>query len=131
MSEVLIKVLLLLITVAAIAVVLKSRSAEFSFLLILAVAALVLLWLLSEISPYLNRVLNIFSKSGNNIVYFKTALKALGIAYVTNFAAEVCRDFGQNALASHAELAGKFAIFALSVPLMCAVLETAIRFADV
>lgn len=131
MSDILLKVLSLLLVTAALSVVIRGRAAEYSFLLTLACAAAVLLFLLSETFPYINKVADIFRSSGNETVYFKVALKALGIAYITNFAADICRDFGQSALASYAELAGKFAVFALSVPMMCAVLQTALKFADV
>ncbi|MEE1277947.1 MAG: SpoIIIAC/SpoIIIAD family protein, partial [Acutalibacteraceae bacterium] len=59
--------------------------------------------------------------------YMKTALKALGICYITQFAADVCRDFGQTALASKAELAGKCAIFLLSLPLVTSIVEIAVN----
>ena len=131
MSDILLKVLSLLLVIAALSVVIKGRAAEYSFLLTLACAAAVLLYLLSETFPYIDKVAEVFRSSGNETVYFKVALKALGIAYITNFAADVCRDFGQSALANYAELAGKFSIFALSVPMMCAVLQTALKFADV
>ena len=60
--------------------------------------------------------------------YFKVALKALGIGYITTFIADSCRDAGQANLAIKAELAGKCAIFILSVPLMLYVLDTALGF---
>lgn len=62
--------------------------------------------------------------------YFKVALKALGIGYITAFIADSCRDAGQTALALKAELAGKCAIFLLSVPLVLSILETAIGFVN-
>ena len=131
MSEVLLRVLPLLLVAAGITLVVKSRASEHSFLLIIATCATVLLYLLCEVFPHIRGITDMFKTSGNQTVYFKTALKALGIAYLTNFTADICRDFGQSALASMAELAGKCAIFALSVPLMCAVLQTALKFAGV
>ena len=58
--------------------------------------------------------------------YFKVALKALGIGYVTSFIADTCRDSGQTSLASKAELAGKTAIFVLSLPILVSVLNIAV-----
>ena len=73
----------------------------------------------------------LFEKLGDNGVkteYFKIALKAVGIAYITDFIADASRDAGQTSIASKAELAGKSAIFLLSVPVLMSVLETAIGF---
>ena len=55
-------------------------------------------------------------------------LKAVGIAYITDFVADACRDAGLASVASKAELVGKSAIFLLSVPLIMSVLDTAIGF---
>ena len=68
------------------------------------------------------------SNSGIETEYFKIALKAVGISYITDFIADACRDVGQATIASKAELVGKTAIFLLSVPLLMSVLETAIGF---
>jgi len=65
---------------------------------------------------------------GINTGYFKTALKALGIGYITTFIADSCRDAGQANLASVSEFAGRCAIFILSLPLILSVMETALGF---
>ena len=45
-------------------------------------------------------------------------LKALGICYLTRFSAGLCADFGQTNLSGKVELAGRAAIFLLSLPLI-------------
>ncbi len=131
MNGVLMRILPMLLITAILTLVIKSRASEYSFLLVVAAVASVLLYLLCEIFPHIKGLTDMFKTSGNQTVYFKTALKALGIAYLTNFTADICRDFGQSALASMAEFTGKCTIFVLSVPLMCAVLQVALRFAGV
>lgn len=51
-------------------------------------------------------------------------LKALGIAFVTETAASVCRDSGEGTLAGWVELAGKLEILLLAFPLIRTVMET-------
>ena len=48
---------------------------------------------------------------------FAVILKALGVAFVCETAADICRDMGQTAIASKIELAGKLEIVALAIPL--------------
>ena len=48
----------------------------------------------------------------------QSQLKTMGIAYVTQFAAELCRDSGQSSIASKIELGGKVIIVTLSMPLL-------------
>ncbi len=50
-------------------------------------------------------------------------LKAFGLCYITKFAAELCQDFGQTSLSSKVELAGRVALFLLSLPLLQQILE--------
>ena len=51
-------------------------------------------------------------------------LKALGIAFLTETAASICRDSGEGTLAGWVETAGKLEILLLSMPLIRTVLNT-------
>jgi stage III sporulation protein AD len=51
-------------------------------------------------------------------------LKALGLAFLTETAASVCRDSGETGLATWVETAGKLEILLLSFPLIRTVLDT-------
>lgn len=51
-------------------------------------------------------------------------LKALGVAFLTETAASVCRDSGEASLAGWVEMAGKLEILLLSFPLIRMVLDT-------
>ncbi|MBO5510763.1 MAG: stage III sporulation protein AD [Clostridia bacterium] len=51
-------------------------------------------------------------------------LKALGLAFLTETAASVCRDSGEAGLATWVETAGKLEILLLSFPLISTVLDT-------
>ena len=130
MSEEFVKIIVLIIIAALLSLTLKAHRPEYSFLLILCVTATITITLLYKIYPTVNTLTNIFKKSGVTVGYFLTALKALGISYITSFAADSCRDAGQGALAAKAEFAGKCAIFVLTVPLIMNILEKALEFAS-
>ena len=51
-------------------------------------------------------------------------LKALGIAFLTETAASICRDSGEASLAGWVEMAGKLEILLLAFPLIRTVLDT-------
>lgn len=51
-------------------------------------------------------------------------LKALGIAFLTETAASVCRDSGEGTLAGWVETAGKMEMLLLAFPLIRTVMET-------
>ena len=57
--------------------------------------------------------------------YAMILLKALGIAYISAFTAELCKSAGEGMLASAAVLAGKGELILLSLPLISRLLEIA------
>lgn len=128
MSVEILRVAAVIIIAAVFITALRTRLGEYSFLLVLAVAAVVLVCVFTNLFGSIARLRDLFSQSGNRGVYFVTALKALGISYISTFAADSCRDFGLSALAQAAEIAGKAAIFVLSLPLITAVLDAALKF---
>lgn len=115
---------------SVIALLLKQYKGEYAFAVAAAAGAAVFISLLFTLSDGLLRLRNIISAYGADTTYFSVVLKALGICVVTGFAADTCRDAGQTALASRAELAGRCAVFVMSVPLLEALLETVYGFLE-
>lgn len=120
------KILAICIITAVLAVVLKQQKGEYALMVALAGGTVVILYIIKGVLSPIEYINDRLLKSGINTEYFAVALKALGISYVTGFIADICRDSGQASLASKAELAGKCAIFIISVPLIGAVLDTAL-----
>lgn len=128
MSGELIRVVAVIIVAAVLVTALRTRLGEYSFILALATIVVVLVAVLGNVFGAMSKLRDLFSQSGNAGAYFTVALKALGISYITTFATDLCRDFGLSALAQTAEITGKVAIFVLSLPLMTAVLQAALKF---
>ena len=122
------KILAICIITAVLAVVLKQQKGEYALMVALAGGTVVILYIIKGVLSPIEYINERLLKSGINTEYFAVALKALGISYVTGVIADICRDSGQASLASKAELAGKCAIFIISVPLIGAVLDTALSF---
>ncbi|HHX50103.1 MAG TPA: stage III sporulation protein AD, partial [Clostridia bacterium] len=62
-----------------------------------------------------------------NQFYLATIMKIIGIAYIAEFGAQVCRDAGETAIASRVEFAAKVLVMVLAIPILVAILETIIR----
>lgn len=122
------KILAICLISAVMAIVLKQQKGEYALMVALAGGAVVILYILKGVFEPIEYIKARLLSCGVKTEYFAVALKALGIGYVTGFIADACRDSGQASLAAKAELAGKCAIFILSVPLISAVLETALSF---
>ena len=128
MMDTVFKILGICIIGSAISIILKPKSEEYSFLIALATGVIALTFVVNAVSKPIGEINERLSVSGVKTEYLGVALKAVGVAYITDFVADACRDAGMTSVASKAELVGKTAIFTLSVPLMMSVLETAIGF---
>ena len=56
--------------------------------------------------------------------YFLTLIKMIGITYIGQFSAGICKDAGYQATASQIELFCKLSVMVLSIPVLMALLET-------
>lgn len=124
MSNEVFKLIGIILVASVLIITIRTRLQEYAFLLGIAVVIVSVLLGFDNVLPSVTKLKQLFSQSGSNSIYFSTALKALGISYITGFASDICRDNGLSALAHSAEIVGKCAIFALSVPLVITIMET-------
>ena len=112
---------------AVIAAMLRRYHQEYAVMLSIAAGVVILLEIFAGIAPAMKQIHTLFSASGLPTDYILILLKTLGISFLAQFAADACRDAGENALASKVELAGKIAIVVLSLPLFEKIAETAVN----
>ena len=51
----------------------------------------------------------------------------MGIAYIAEFGAQVCKDAGEGSIAAKIELAAKILVVVLALPIIVAILESILR----
>ena len=66
-------------------------------------------------------------KAEVNAVFLRTLLQVVGVAYLAEFGAQICRDAGEGNLALKIEFAGKMIILVMTVPVLIAVLESIVN----
>lgn len=102
----------------------RQFKPELALPLAVAVGCAVLISALNSFNPVFTELKKIAESSGISPQYFKIMLKALGICYITQFASEMCADFGQTSLGSKIELGGKLSLAAISLPLIVSIIDT-------
>ena len=75
--------------------IMKRDRPEFAVQLSLALATMIFLLVLDKISVVLDLFQDIAAKANISHIYLNTILKIIGIAYITEFGAQVCRDAGE------------------------------------
>jgi stage III sporulation protein AD len=118
------QIVALALVAVVLSVILKKDRPEIAVQISIVVGISIFLLLIFKISAVLSLLREIASKINIDSVYLIPILKIAGIAYITTFGAEVCRDAGEGAIASKVEFAGKILIMVLAVPVLMAVLET-------
>ena len=98
----LITILGICIISAILATVLRENKLEYAIILSIIAGGIIFLSVLGSMLNSFFEIRNIISKAGIDSSYFLVAFKALGICVITGFTADVCRDFGQTALAGRA-----------------------------
>lgn len=108
-------------------ILIKRQKPELALPLSLVLGIIIFFMVLSKLEVVLTLFRDLADKAGLNQLYLNTLLKVIGIAYMTDFGAQICRDAGEGAVASKIELAGKVMIMVLAVPILALVLDTLVK----
>lgn len=106
------------------AVLFRQHKPEYAPLISLAAGLAVVFLLLGQLEPIFSQMEEILQQAGIGTEYIVVLLKSLGICYITQLAADTCRDAGESAIASKMELAGKITVLTLAVPYFTGMLQT-------
>ena len=96
---------------------------EQSLLISLAACAGILVGFLYFLEPMINDIREIFSAAGISESYISLIFKAAAVCFITEISCEICRDSGENAIASAAEIWGRGAITFMSMPILKMLVE--------
>ncbi len=107
---------------AVLAVLLRQHAREQSLFIALAACTAVIGGLFALLAPAADEIRDIFLSSGLPESYISVVFKALAICLVTQITSDLCRDSGETAIASAAEMWGRGAVTLLTVPLVRALI---------
>ena len=107
--------------VVILSVIFKELKQEYSVMLMIAGGILITLWGLAKIYPVLDYIRQLTDAS-NISEYFSIILKVLGVSFLVQTGASVCRDLGEASIASKIEFAGKAVILVMILPILKSVI---------
>ena len=119
-----IKIVTFGMTAMILCLVLKSYKSEWASILSLAAGVVIAIYLLRYLLD-LSQILDTWEKYTEGVSEYMGVLwKALGISYLCEFAANVCKDGGNALIAGQIELCGKVAVMLLGMPVLWELLKT-------
>ncbi|MBC7335432.1 MAG: stage III sporulation protein AD [Clostridia bacterium] len=113
----------LALVAAVLLILIRQQRPELGLLLSLACGALIFLLVIDQIGSVVRLLEELATAARVDRLYLTTLLKIVGVSYLAEFGAQVCRDAGEQAIASRVEMAGKVLIVVLAMPIAVAVLE--------
>ena len=102
----------------------KGAKPEFALLVTVGAGLCILAGTVGKMQYLLGMLAQMKSYLPVDSSYLNTLLKMLGITYVGQFSAGICKDAGYQATASQIELFCKLSVMVLSIPVLMALLET-------
>ena len=109
------------------ALTLRQQKPEIALLVSLVTSVIIAGIVMSGVGKLTNELAEIVAECGMDIKYFSVCIKAVGLAYISQFAAEILRDGGEGAIASKVEAAGKVAILLLAMPVIISFLRLCLK----
>ena len=102
-----VRVALLGIAGVLLALQLKSLKSEYSIYLCLGVSALIFWYMTEQLGSILEGLEMIQDTLPLNAGYIRTLIKIVGITYIAEFASDLCKDAGYQAVAGQIQMFGK------------------------
>ncbi len=115
------------IIAAILALVLKQHKAELSLFIAIAAGAIILLMVTGRLVAIVTVLDDMARRANLDQSHLSVVLKAIGIAYISEFGAQVCKDAGENSIASKIELGGKIIILSLTIPILVGLIEVILQ----
>lgn len=107
--------------------ILKEYRPEIAMQVSLIAGVIILLLVVNRMVGALQVITETAVAAGINLVYLQTLLRVIGIAYLAEFGAQICRDAGEGSIASRVELAAKVIILVMAVPVIVEIMESVLR----
>ena len=104
--------------------IIRQEKPVLAVLLSLTCATVIFLFLIDKLSTIVTVVTELSHRAEANYFFLGTVLKILGVAYLAEFGAAICRDAGEAAVAKKVEFGAKIIIAVLALPIMVAILES-------
>ncbi len=115
---------------AVTALFLREIRPELARLVALGAGIVIMLAVLPMAGEFVEGIRNFGLLNSYAAEFLGPLLKITGIAYIAQFAAELCRDAGETALAGRVEFAGKTAIALMSFPIIKEVFVSLMKLID-
>ena len=122
MAEI-IKVAFLGIVGVLIAIQFKGNKSEYSVYIGLAISILIFAFCMGRVEAISGQFMQLKNLLKGSEEYLGILLKVIGITYICEFSANICKDAGYQSIAGQIEVLGKLSVMCAGIPILFAVIN--------
>ena len=101
----------------------KTVKPEISLYIGFAVCIVIFTFAVNGMMQILSKMEELQKYISGSDSYFALLFKAVGITYISEFCASICKDAGYGAVAGQIEIFGKLTVLFMGMPVLMAVIE--------
>ena len=101
----------------------KSQKPEYSLYIGLALSILIFTYVVGQIEAVMGQLGTPKQYLGESQNYLGILLKVIGITYICEFSAGICKDAGFSSVSDQIEILGKLSVMFAGLPILFAVVE--------
>lgn len=118
------KIALVAITGMTLAIVVGGMRRDISIWITIVSGIIIFFFGISKFEYVVDMFHELTEYTGISETYIKIIFKMIGIAYLSEFTASICKDAGQNAIAGQVDFFGRMSMIVVSLPVLKSLLET-------
>lgn len=108
-------------------IILKQYKPEFTIYVSIIAGIIIFFLVFNQLTGIITILQSFANKASINSKFLGILLKITGIAIIAEFAVSICKDSGENAIASKIDLGGKIIIMSVSIPIISSLIEMIIK----
>lgn len=115
------------LSAAVLSVFIRNEKPEISIYIGLATGVIIFIFVASKLQSVIEILKQLADSISIDDIYLNIILKIVGIAYIAEFGAQVCKDAGEGVIASKIEFAGKILIMVMAIPILVSLMDLIIN----
>ena len=112
------KIILIALLATIMILIIKETKPELAVLVSIVTITILFIFSIDKIGQVIELLNRLADRAGISGEFIGIILKIIGIAYVTEFGANICRDVGESAIAAKVQFAGKCVIMVLGISII-------------
>lgn len=121
------KIVLIALLAVTMIIIVRQVRPEMAMVISIITVTIIFLFSLDKVGQVIELLTRLSDRAGLSGEFLSIILKIIGIAYVTEFGANICKDAGESAVASKIQFAGKCIILVFGISIIGNFVDTMIE----